>query len=401
MPIVVAEDSSRPFLPSSPSNGIVSARDGYISADPQSTHYGDVHFYWTWGDVWKWNIYPSGKFISEYGFQSWSSLGTLGKYISSSHFKYPLDEAFEHREHQENGLSYLNGMIKANLPLPSNGSASKLQDYIYISQVHQSMAIKIETEFYRRNRQVQTNGEGFTMGALYWQLNDIWPTVSWSSIEFGGKWKMLHYYVQNMFDNLLINAYEEENGQLSVVIIRDDHIQTTIPFKVIIQVYKWSSNKPAFQMQVDSSTKAFSVTMAFQQNIDQLLHTAQCSTRDDCFIQVGAKSIFNGYPVERSNFLLLGPIKNAVSLKKAQIHANIINVSQRDSFGVMTFLLHLSSDHVAPFVHLDFASPISGIFSDNGFFLTDQKNVTFQTVESVDKEKILDSLTVKSLKDVE
>lgn len=401
MPIVLDVDTSRPFLPSSPSNGIVSARDNYISADPQSTRYGDVHFYWTWGDVWKWNIYPSGKFISEYGFQSWSSLATLGKYISKWHYKYPLDEAFEHREHQENGLSYLNGMIKANLPLPSNGSVSKLEDYIYISQIHQSMAIKIETEFYRRNRQVQANGEGFTMGALYWQLNDIWPTVSWSSIEFGGKWKMLHYYVQNMFDNLLINAYEEENGQLSVVLIRDDHIQQSISFKVAIEVFKWSSNKPAFKLQVDSSTKPFAVTMAFQQNIDQLLHSAQCLSRNDCFIQVGAKGIFNGHPIERSNFLLLGPIKNAVGLQKVQIHASIINVSERDSFGVSTFLLHLSSDHVAPFVYLDFNSPLSGIFSDNGFFLIGEKNVTFRTVESAEKEKLITSLTVKSLKDVE
>src|SRR5699024_3019247 len=125
--------------------------------------------------------------------QSWSSLTALQKYISAQHLKYPLDEALMHREHQENGLVYLQAMILENLPLPSNGSASHLADYIYISQVHQAMSIKIETEFYRRNRQVQPNGDGFTMGALYWQLNDIWPTVSWASVEFGGKWKMLHY----------------------------------------------------------------------------------------------------------------------------------------------------------------------------------------------------------------
>lgn len=401
MPIVVAEDTSRPFLPSSPSNGIVSVRYGYISADPQSTRYGDVHFYWTWGNVWKWNIYPSAKFVSEYGFQSWSSLATLGKYISTSHIKYPLDEAFEHREHQENGLIYLNGMIKENLPFPSNGSAAKLADYIYISQIHQSMSIKIETEFYRRNRQVQPNGEGFTMGALYWQLNDIWPTVSWASVEFGGKWKMLHYYVRNMFDNLLIDAYEnEENGgQISVVLIRDDHIQQSIPFRVTVEVFKWSGSRPALQHQVDSSTRPFSVTMAFQQSTDQLLRAAQCSNRNECFIQVRATGIFNGRPIERANFLLLGPIKNATGLLKAQIHASVIAGPESDSFGVNTFLLHLSTDHVAPFVYLD--SSITGIFSDNGFLLTGPRNVTFRTVESVDKTKVITQLTVKSLKDVE
>ena len=65
------------------------------------------------------------------------------------------------------------------------------------------------------------------MGALYWQLNNIWPTVSWASIEFGGKWKMLHYYVRNMCDNLLVDVYQE-NGLLSVAITQDDHIQQNI-----------------------------------------------------------------------------------------------------------------------------------------------------------------------------
>ena len=51
---------------------------------------------------------------------------------------------------------------------------------------------KTESEFYRRNRKLTDNGEGFTMGALYWQLNEIWPSFSWSSLELGGKWKILH-----------------------------------------------------------------------------------------------------------------------------------------------------------------------------------------------------------------
>lgn len=71
------------------------------------------------------------------------------------------------------GLDYLSRMITDNLPLPSNGSIARLDDYIYLSQVHQAMAIRIQTEFYRRNRQVNDNGQGLTLGALYWQLNDI------------------------------------------------------------------------------------------------------------------------------------------------------------------------------------------------------------------------------------
>lgn len=178
MPIALNEDRTRPFLPSSPSNGIVSPRDNYISPDPQSTKYGDVHHYIDNGsiDVWQWDVHPSAKFVSEYGFQSWSSLATMQNFISSRHLKYPLQDALLHREHKGSGLKLLDEWIGLNLALPSNASLSPLDDYIYVSQVHQAMAIKIQTEFYRRNRKVQANGEGFTMGALYWQLNDIWPT---------------------------------------------------------------------------------------------------------------------------------------------------------------------------------------------------------------------------------
>ena len=83
------------------------------------------------------------------------------------------------------------------------------QEFLYLSQVYQATAlqaihyplpprltisifVKVETEWYRR-RQVEVDpdtGLGLTMGALYWQLNDIWPGVSWSSLEFGGRWKM-------------------------------------------------------------------------------------------------------------------------------------------------------------------------------------------------------------------
>lgn len=45
------------------------------------------------------------------------------------------------------------------------------------------MAVRVETEFYRRCKSdVDDKGEGFTSGALYWQLNDIWQGASWSSI---------------------------------------------------------------------------------------------------------------------------------------------------------------------------------------------------------------------------
>lgn len=46
----------------------------------------------------------------------------------------------------------------------------------------QAQCIKTETEFYRLSQSEIVKGEGHTMGALYWQLNDIWQAPSWSSL---------------------------------------------------------------------------------------------------------------------------------------------------------------------------------------------------------------------------
>lgn len=52
-------------------------------------------------------------------------------------------------------------------------------------QVMQAQCVKVQTEFYRRSRTELVEGKGHTMGALYWQLNDIWQAPSWSSIGTG------------------------------------------------------------------------------------------------------------------------------------------------------------------------------------------------------------------------
>jgi beta-mannosidase len=56
------------------------------------------------------------------------------------------------------------------------------------------------------------------MGALYWQLNDIWQAPTWASIEFGGKWKLLKSFAINFLKNQLISPFEDKNETLKVSI---------------------------------------------------------------------------------------------------------------------------------------------------------------------------------------
>lgn len=72
---------------------------------------------------------------------------------------------------------------------------------LYASQLLQAEAMRYGVEHLRRHR-------GRCMGTLYWQLNDIWPTASWSSIDYYGRLKALHYVAKRFYNPVLISCKE-------------------------------------------------------------------------------------------------------------------------------------------------------------------------------------------------
>jgi beta-mannosidase len=60
-------------------------------------------------------------------------------------------------------------------------------NFVYLSQIQQGLAIKTAVEYWRSLKP-------HCMGTLYWQLNDTWPVASWSSLDYGGSWKAMHYH---------------------------------------------------------------------------------------------------------------------------------------------------------------------------------------------------------------
>lgn len=141
-----------------------------------------VHFYEYFLNSWDTNIFPVPRFVSEYGFQSFPSLTKWNSILAPSDSLLPM---MKHRQHSPLGNQPIEILISKNLPidaLPNNTAA-----LIYFSQIGQAMAIKAETEVYRSERGGFLN----TMGALYWQLNDVWVAPSWSSIEYRGNFKVI------------------------------------------------------------------------------------------------------------------------------------------------------------------------------------------------------------------
>ena len=88
-------------------------------------------------------------------------------------------------------------------------------DLLRLTQLLQAMAVKIGVEHWRRNMPR-------SMGALYWQLNDCWPCASWSSIDFAGRWKALHYFAAHCFAPVLVSGVENAaDGTVAVHVSND------------------------------------------------------------------------------------------------------------------------------------------------------------------------------------
>ncbi len=157
---------------------------------------GDAHFWEVWHARKPVKLYESTKFrfCSEFGMQSYSSPEIAATYCPPDKFNV-FGPAME--SHQKNGagnqiiLDYVTRRYR--LPLDYASLA-------YLSQLNQAYCMTVGIEHFRRSMPR-------TMGALYWQLNDCWPVASWSSLEFGGKWKALHYAAKRFFAPLLVSAH--------------------------------------------------------------------------------------------------------------------------------------------------------------------------------------------------
>ncbi|XP_013386685.1 beta-mannosidase isoform X2 [Lingula anatina] len=387
-------DRTRPFIPSSPSNGIETQQEGWVAKQPQDVHFGDIHHYDYGTKSWEWNHYQIPRFCSEYGFEAWPSFENLEKVSVTEDWNYN-SEFCDHRQHHGDGNKQMVTQLGYYLNLPSNPDpVQQFKDYIYLTQINQAMSIKTETELFRRSQSTVVNGVGMTMGALYWQLQDIWQAPSWASIEYGGKWKMLHYYARHFFSPVLVSPYID-GAVLKVVLVVDTLSSGRALQKsgntLYIQCYSWDNLKPLYTWTQKVDAPKVAASQIFQANVTAMLKTAKCSSLQHCVFFF----FLNDVHTEVRNWVLPVPLKTAVGMKKPNV--TISTVTQKDS---QTYQIKLTTAAVAPFVWLE-ANGILGRFSDNSFLMVQSTtNIVFYAWETTDLNSLKKALTVRSLMDV-
>lgn len=178
----------------------------YMHGSPYESNWGRPHT-WKIADSHNWGTWYGKKpfesldtelprFMSEFGFQSIPEMKTIAT------FAEPKDYALESKvmnAHQKATIG--NALIKKTMALYYD-VPEDFEELVYKGLVLQGFGIRHGIEAHRRNRP-------YCMGSLYWQLNDSWPVVSWSSIDYYGNWKAMHYQGKRAFAPVLLNAFKE------------------------------------------------------------------------------------------------------------------------------------------------------------------------------------------------
>lgn len=181
---------------------------------------GDEHDWRIWfGDV-PFSTYAENtcRFISEYGLQSFPEMKTIRAFANDSDMAYS-SSIMEHRQRSLmpwigvgfNGNEMINTYIKRYYKTPKD-----FESFVYLSQVMQAEGVKFAIEAHRRQMP-------HCMGSLYWQINDCWPTMSWSSVDYFGRWKALHYFVREAFKPVLPVIFRD--GKVIKIAIANDKLE--------------------------------------------------------------------------------------------------------------------------------------------------------------------------------
>uniref|UniRef100_A0A1L8EBR4 beta-mannosidase n=2 Tax=Haematobia irritans TaxID=7368 RepID=A0A1L8EBR4_HAEIR len=372
--------SDRPDpLVSSPSNGKESIKDNYISDNPQDPNYGDVHFYDVFKDGWNPSIYPRPRFASEYGFQSIPSMTAWHRSMNEDD---NLNDLIEHRQHHPLGMLAITTLVRQHFPLPLPEDVNYLEALAYFSQLTQAMATKVETELYRSLR----NTEHRTMGALYWQLNDVWVAPSWSAIDFYGNFKLLHYWSKEFLAPISIVALlDSKTNSLNVSLICDLFEVDTYGLQVSMNVYKWTQLYP-------KDTKTWPVTL-----VPNGVQYDKVIPIDDIISgEFTKQNSFVEFVLHRSNNLVLArtfyfptTFNSVQAVKDPELDLEVRNTFCRTTENVKlnSFSLALTSKYPAIFVYIELLledrTDISTYkLSKNGFMLTSGSCVVHLEFES-------------------
>ena len=180
---VVVGDPAALWWPSSPSLGRLNFGDGWHDDTA-----GDMHFWSVWHEGRDFDHYRdvAPRFCSEFGFQSYPSMDVIRSFAAPQDLNIASPVLESHQKNVGGNARIAETMFRY-FRFPEG-----FENFVYLSQVQQGLAIKTAVSHWRASKPR-------CMGTLIWQLNDTWPVASWSSLDYGGGWKLMHHMARHFF----------------------------------------------------------------------------------------------------------------------------------------------------------------------------------------------------------
>ncbi len=368
---VASEDAGRYYQPSSPLAGWDGTNVKHADLG-QAQQSGDIH-YW---DVW-WGQKPFaeyrthiGRFMSEYGFQSFPEFNTVKTYAAPQDYDI-FSEVMQAHQRSSIGNGTIKNYMQRDYVVPAD-----FRQFLYVGQVLQAEGIKTAMEAHRSRM-------SYCMGSLFWQINDCWPVASWSSIDYYGRWKAQQYFAVKAFDTVLVSP-QLDDATVHIYAVSDLLTDRTVSLSLRLMDF---SGKVLSSESVSLTLKANTAALVMTRDVADILKGAAAA---NVLLSV---RLIEGGRVLAGNILYLAPVKDLILPKPAIVK------TVKSAGGDM--LVGLRSDRLVKNLYLSLDED-SGKFSDNYFDMLPGETtmVRFKPAKAMTARTFESRLTLMHMADI-
>ncbi len=345
-----------PYLPSSPVWGW---------GHDESLTDGDAHYWGVWWGELPFEMYreKTGRFMSEYGFQSYPSRRTVTHFFADDMQQTAtaadllVNPSMANHQKHARGTAIIDQALQRYYGVTSRDL--NIDDYLYLSQLCQSYGTGMGIEAHRIRK-------GHCWGTLFWQLNDCWPVASWSSVDYYGRWKALQYEAKRLFEPVAVLSEPAKNNPraVDVYVVADDLVegQDKGRGELHLKLYDFEGKLidgqiHQVQLYSDKASEPIRYTLPHGVEADKVVLKAEYIT---------------DVPFEPKWHFFVSP--KQLKLPQVNIKADF---DTRSSYACEYSIVFLQADAFAYGVELSIEPDIPGHFEENYFHLMSQSKLKF------------------------
>lgn len=340
--------------------GYVSSSPTYGWGHPECTTHGCSHYWGVWWGELPFEIWweKTGRFMSEYGFQSYPEMATIEEFTIPAERKLNSPTMNNHQKHGR-GVLIIRKAMEEDFGYTATDD---LDEFSYVSQLVQAEGIVKAVDAHRSQHDK-------CKGTLTWQLNDCWPVASWSSIDYMGRWKALQYRFRESYANVAIAVHQNEDNAIDCYLINDALEDVKGEWKVEV-----------LNMQGENRQELSSKTVTAKTNHSQKMCTVKAADVKDVAINDAIVLI---------QFVVDGKVlaeKVAFFVKPKDLNLSKSDIKQEVRFYEDHFELKLSSPSFQYGVQIQETSGKQVKYSDNYFNLLPNEMKTVIGYYDVDSQ---------------